>query len=46
MRRSMADELDPDALVASARRFDRARFDAGMLAVLATVLGRPVSIGR
>ena len=46
MRRSMADELDPDALVASARRFDRARFDAGMLAVLASVLGRPVSIGR
>ena len=41
MRRSMADELDPDALVASARRFDRARFDAGMLAVLATALGRP-----
>ena len=46
MRRSMADELDPDALVASARRFDRARFDAGMLAVLESVLGRPVSIGR
>ncbi len=45
MRRSMTDVLDPDALVASARRFDRARFDAGMLAVLATVLGRPVSIG-
>ena len=46
MRRSMTDELDPDALVASARRFDRARFDAGMLAVLESVLGRPVSIGR
>ena len=45
MRRSMADALDPDALVASARRFDRAQFDAGMLAVLASVLGRPVSIG-
>lgn len=44
MRRSMTADLDPDALVRSARRFDRARFDAEMLAVLGTALGRPVQI--
>ena len=44
MRRSMAVDLDPDALVASAQRFDRARFDTELLAVLADALGRPVAI--
>lgn len=45
MRRSMATNLDPDRLVASAQRFDRTRFDVEMLAVLAVALGRPVEVG-
>jgi glycosyltransferase involved in cell wall biosynthesis len=39
MERAMAVELDTDALVRSARRFDRARFDAEMLNVVARVTG-------
>jgi glycosyltransferase involved in cell wall biosynthesis len=39
MRRAIATDLDTDALVRSARRFDRARFDAELLAVVARVSG-------
>jgi hypothetical protein len=35
----MTTDLDTDVLVRSARRFDRARFDAELLAVIARVAG-------
>jgi len=44
MRRAMATDLDTDALIRSARRFDRARFDADLLAVLAVAGGRRASV--
>ena len=34
MTRAAETALDPDALVASARRFDRSIFDAGLLRVI------------
>jgi glycosyltransferase involved in cell wall biosynthesis len=39
MARALETELDRDALVASARRFDRSVFDAGLQAVLAEARG-------
>ncbi len=44
MRRAMTAGLDTDALVRSARRFDRARFDADVLVLIARVGGPPGSI--
>jgi glycosyltransferase involved in cell wall biosynthesis len=44
MRRAMATDLDTDALVRSARRFDRTVFDAELLAVVARVSGPSGSI--
>jgi glycosyltransferase involved in cell wall biosynthesis len=44
MRRAMTSDLDADALVGSARRFDRARFDAQFVAVIARLGGPPGSV--
>ena len=41
MRRAMSADLDTNALVRSARRFDRARFDAELLALVARIAGSP-----
>ena len=42
MRRALATELDPGALVASARRFDAARFDAAIRRIVDEALGHAV----
>jgi glycosyltransferase involved in cell wall biosynthesis len=44
MRRAMTTDLDTEALVRSARRFDRARFDAELLALVSRLAGPPGSI--
>jgi glycosyltransferase involved in cell wall biosynthesis len=41
MRRALGTELETGALVTSARRFDRARFDADLLALVARLVDRP-----
>ena len=46
MIRARETELDPEALVRSARRFDRVRFDAELLAFLSGVVARPRSTPR